>query len=213
MITVTQIELFNIFASILSVCLAILAIWLSLTFFIKSKDSEKKVEVSLNKIEDSSNTLQSISMKLINRLTSALTTAKPYEEKLSEIIKSLTSSGGINNSDESSDSSTSRKELEQMRVDNLFSTLYYCAVSNLATSSALSASRDVDSQTIKELGTMLDQTKQDYELILKWINSTPKINEKIESSTNKHLYVSALSWQSKLVDLNSFVESLSTVKQ
>jgi hypothetical protein len=87
------IEAFNLAASISSILLAILAIFLSIWFFIQSKKSEQNTASSLTKIETQAESLQKINSKWMDRLTQYVTSSKPnpLESALPELFKIMSS--------------------------------------------------------------------------------------------------------------------------
>ncbi len=66
-------EVWSIVSSVVSVILAVLAIALSIYFFVQAKRSEQNVETSLAKIEAQADALQRINAKWMDRLTRYVT--------------------------------------------------------------------------------------------------------------------------------------------
>ena len=84
-------EAWSIAASIVSVVLAVLAIILSIWFFILAKNSEKDVAGSLAKIETQAESLQKLNARWMDRLTRFVTEERPRpaEESIPQLIAIL----------------------------------------------------------------------------------------------------------------------------
>lgn len=107
----------NLIAAIASIILAGLAIWLSIVFFRSSTQAEKNTEIAINKIGDATDTLSRLSMRMIGRLTNALVTTRPVEERTEELFKQAKRGGLLKELEE--DDNPTKARLEQFRVDNL----------------------------------------------------------------------------------------------
>ena len=84
-----SIEIWCIVSSIVSVILAILAILLSVYFFIIGRKSEKEVSNSLIKIEAQADMLQRVTGKQLDRLTKHITKKSAIEEWLPNLVSVL----------------------------------------------------------------------------------------------------------------------------
>lgn len=65
--------------SVASTVLAVVAIWLSIHFFVKGKDSEKAVEKALEGIKAQTDTLQKVASRQLDRLTRYATEPRPAD--------------------------------------------------------------------------------------------------------------------------------------
>lgn len=84
-------ELWSIASSMTSLILAILAICLSIYFFVRGKDTEKAVSSSLAKIETQADTLQRLNARWMDRLTRYVTEERksPSDDAVSQLITIL----------------------------------------------------------------------------------------------------------------------------
>jgi hypothetical protein len=71
------IALIGLLASVASLILAVIAIWLSLYFYSKSKDTETEVRVVLGQIKQQTESLERLSARQLMRLTRAVTEPRP----------------------------------------------------------------------------------------------------------------------------------------
>lgn len=83
-------ELWSIVASVTSVLLALLAIGLSVYFFVINGKTEKEVSNSLTKIETQADLLSKITGRQLDRLTKFVTQPKSQSDPLEEMIKVIT---------------------------------------------------------------------------------------------------------------------------
>ncbi|MBY0225627.1 MAG: hypothetical protein K2Q28_07470 [Hyphomicrobium sp.] len=75
----SQLEIFGVISSALSITLSVIAIWLSLHFYERSKESEKQLSNSLAKIDAQTEALQKVNAKWMDRLTKYVTTDTPAQ--------------------------------------------------------------------------------------------------------------------------------------
>ena len=85
-------EFWSIVASVVSIILGLVAIAVSIYFFVTNQKTEKNVSNSLTKIETQTEMLQKITGRQIDRLTKFVTEPKPsiIDESLPDIISRLT---------------------------------------------------------------------------------------------------------------------------
>lgn len=91
----TAVETFNLVASIFSIVTGIVALALALVFFFSAKKAERNSELAMVKIEEATAAISTISMKMLNRLTTAITAPKPTDEKLTDILKAVKEGGQL----------------------------------------------------------------------------------------------------------------------
>ena len=89
---VSSAEFWSILASVISVILGVVAIAVSIYFFVTNQKTEKNVSNSLTKIETQTDMLQKITGRQIDRLTKFVTEPKSsiIDESLPDIISRLT---------------------------------------------------------------------------------------------------------------------------
>lgn len=79
----------SIVSGIVSLALGVLAIWLSVHFYTKGKDTEQSVSNSLAEIKAQTAALERISAKQLMRLTKFATEARPSEHSLGEVARTF----------------------------------------------------------------------------------------------------------------------------
>ena len=184
---ISTIDYINLASSLSSLILSLLAISLALYFYNKSKVSEKNIEVAINKVGDVANTLNTLSMKLVTKLTNYVTSTNPREKALLEIVREATKAGPLEEHSETS-SNLTNKELDQFRVNNLIAALFYAGIAN--TSLQFSLPENIsDTDDVKSVVEMLDQSKKDYFTLKEWINSSKKT--RVKDSVIKHMFSQA----------------------
>lgn len=178
-----------------------LAIWLSVTFYLNSKNAERNAAISVNKIEEATRTLSNLSLRMINRLTTAIITPKPTDEKLSDILREVKNTGLLVEGEEIS--GATKAQLEQFRIDNLIAAFYYCGLTNISTQFFLpSTIGDIIGN--EGITNIIDQSKNDYDILKSWILGSDKIELKIISSPVKHMYEQAISWDTDIKSTSEY---------
>lgn len=185
--TLTTLDVFNLISSITAIVLAVLAIVLSVVFYFASKNAEVKSTIALNDIQQATSTINNVSMKLLNRLTSYVTSPNPAEQQLIEVISNLKTVAPL--TEEVSTSGATKAQLDQFRVDNLISSMFYAAVSNTSLQGYLPP--DIGQlETVSVIARLVDQGKQDYFTLKSWIAAAGA--DKLDNSPVKHMYTEAL---------------------
>lgn len=189
----TTVELFNLIASIFGIVTGIVALALSIIFFFSAKKAERNTENAVIELSESTKTISGLSLRMLNKMTGALVSPKDkHEERLYEILKSLTGRGKLEDDQEGDVSSTKKNAgmLEQFRVDNLIAAYYYCTLTNLAYKTMLP-------QTIEEvplyqpIANMVNQTRNDLKIMEAWLAGTDESEQKIQNSPVRHMYEEA----------------------
>jgi len=87
----TAVEAWSVASSIVSVVLAVLAIVLSIWFFVMAKNTEKDVAGSLTKIETQADSLQKLNARWMDRLTRFVTEERPRpaDESIPQLVAIL----------------------------------------------------------------------------------------------------------------------------
>ena len=86
----TLVDGFNFGASVASIILAVLAIWMSLYFYNQSKNTESRVQIALEGIRSQTEALQTLSSKQMDRLTKFVTTPRTeMPAELQQVISAL----------------------------------------------------------------------------------------------------------------------------
>ncbi|MGZ6005363.1 MAG: hypothetical protein ACXWLH_04400 [Candidatus Saccharimonadales bacterium] len=182
----------NFAVGLFSIFLAIFAIVIAIWFFIEAKKSEQQTSLALKGIDDTTKTLDRLSLKLINRLTTAVTSPRATDEKFSDLLKAITPVANLENTDEVSGKFT-KAQIEQFRVDNLIAAYYYCSLANISWQVLLPANIS-DTETDPTIANIVDGSKQDFGILEQWINGTDNAQEKINASPVANLYSQAAGW-------------------
>lgn len=176
----------NLAVGIASFIFGIVALLLSIVFFIEAKKAEKNSAVTLEGISKTTTTLDRLSMRMINKLTSAIIEPSQREETLRALLMSASASGGLTSDSEPASGAT-KAQLEQFRVDNLIAAFYYCALTNISSRFHLpeSIAETTDHEAVVRI---VDGSASDFFVIQDWLNSTENIQTKINNSPVKALY-------------------------
>lgn len=191
--SLTTLDIFNLIASICSIVLAILAIILAVVFYFASKNAEVKTKLALGKIEQATGTINSVSMKLLNKLASYVTAPNPTEQSLLEMVSKLNNANTLNNAKEPPNNPT-KDQLDQLRVDNLIAAMFYAVVSNTSLQGYLPA--DIGQlEATNTIAQLIDRSKLDYFTLKGWILAS---GNKLNSSPVKFMFDEALTAESEL---------------
>jgi len=82
-------DVLNISVGVISLILGGFAIWLSVYFFIKAKESEKETAKTLEAIRTQSDALQKLTGKWMDRFTRYATEPKPADEGLMMLVNTM----------------------------------------------------------------------------------------------------------------------------
>jgi hypothetical protein len=201
----SAVEIFNLIASIFGIVTGIVALLLSVIFYLSARNSEKNNDQLLVEIKTSTALLTKLSMKHLDRLTTAIVAPRPTEEKLVDAIKDLTSnSATVNNTEEVG--KPTKAQLEQWRVDNLFTSIYYAATTNLTTQAliALTPNTPEYTETFQTYKSGLDVSAKDYRSIMSLIYSADDYEKKINSSVIKHIYEQAKAIETQIKNSDEY---------
>lgn len=196
------IELFNLVASIFGIVTGIVALALSLVFFFSAKKAERNTDHAMVEIREATSSISTISMKLLNKLTGALVTPRPNDEKLSEILRVINGDGKLHTTNEPG-SGLNKSQIEQLRVDNLITAYYYCTLTNLAYKTMLPHAIE-EVPTFQYVANMVNQTKTDCTILQGWLTNTEDNQAKINSSPVRHLYNEVVSLQPSVQSVEEF---------
>lgn len=84
----SALEWFGLISNAVSLVVGLLAIWLSWQFYQQANNTERQVTNSLTKIETQTKSLQTLSAKWLDRLTTYVTTDRPgpNEQSVSQLV-------------------------------------------------------------------------------------------------------------------------------
>ena len=142
-------EFWSIVASVVSVILGLLAIGLSIWFFVVNRGTEKNVSNSLTKIETQANVLQKITGKQLDRYTKYFTEEKPatYEPFIPKLIEALINlPETLITQSQQLPSSQITKEMTKTLIMFYISTYFYTTQTNFWIQPYLPNAQDFDPQ-------------------------------------------------------------------
>jgi len=173
-------------SSIASLSLSIAAIWMSVYFYRKSKDTEKSVAVSLRGIESQTSTLSSITEKHMGQLIGSFTGLRPIEEVLVRFIENTrleeTTIDRNLTLPTNSDPNSQRGNKE---ISLAAKAAYYAALTNAFMQAQIHFFRDKDTSTQNN---MLNKSYRDFNILkreLENIDSTTPEYESIQTVINE----------------------------
>lgn len=130
----TALDIINLISSLASLILSVIAIWLALYFYHKSKDTEKEVNETLTEIKTHTGTLERLTGKWMDRFTRYVTTPQrvdEMQERLLQII-SFTTQSSVNQLPPAPDGNT-KPQLTEYLVSSYLALYYYAGLTNIAT--------------------------------------------------------------------------------
>lgn len=201
-ITVT--DVINLVAAATSIILAFLAIGLSVSFYKSSTQSEKNIEVAINKIGEATDTLSKISLRMINRLTNALVSPHSTEFRAEELFKEARKNGFLKDIEDSG--SPKKSDLEQFRIDNLIAAMYYSGLSNMSLQTQLPPTI-AETQNLSTAN-LVDQSKADYDTLKGWLAATEDRASKIQKSPIEHMYDNIIDIENSIRSTREFYATL-----
>lgn len=153
----SAVDVINLISSLASLILAIVAIWLSLHFYDKAKQSEKQTEVNVNEIKTQTKTLTDISSRLLDKYTDYATRPKAADESFLVIAQLLGQHtvGNVGNT------SGSPQQLKSYALGVTIAAFHYAGMANLAIQDLLPPERDAIDEA-NNLPRLLDNTKNDF---------------------------------------------------
>jgi hypothetical protein len=165
-----MIEIFSIASSISSIILSIVAIALSVYFFVQSRNTDKNVSVSLSKIESQSEMLQKITGKQVDRLTRFVTEDKNQQisQILPNIIKTMQElPSAITESLNDKTTSNSSDELLKELISCYIALYFYITQTNFWSQFYLPKIEEYDDKNELHNTTkrIVDMSSKDFELI------------------------------------------------
>ena len=186
----SAVEIINLISAIASLILSVLAIWLSLYFYDKSKSSEAKVNLGLEAIKTQTKALQELTGKWMDRLTKYATSAKPADEAtvwMMEIIRSSVSNVSSQLTTPGEERRTIQNLTEQL-VTSYIAIYYYVALTNITSQGYLPNLSELDENN--PIKTIVDSSNADFwwlDNILTNMNSAD-----LQASPLHHLYIDTI---------------------
>jgi hypothetical protein len=155
--------------------------------------------LALNNIEKATRSLDSLSMKLISRLTNYVIAPNSTEQALLDLLSKNISGAAQLKGTEDLPNNPTTAQLNQLRVDNLIAAFYYASVSNVGLQ--LNLPPDMSHLTSSGVVNLIDQSKRDAVTLKGWILESQAL---LDSSNLKHLYEEALTLENNLRTVTEF---------
>jgi hypothetical protein len=181
---VNSLALWSLISSIVSIAIAVFAIWIGWLFYKKGSEAETRAETALAGIKAQTETLAKITSSQIRQLTKAVTEQSPTEKALVDALsKRLDTSAEIEkyiNTPISTDKSIIQQEL----ISTYIVIYYYTALSNNIITYVLPHVND--EQITNLMSPYIDYTYSDFIHMEKVINKINK--DDINKNDFVHLY-------------------------
>jgi len=132
----STVEIWNLAASITSIVLAVVAILLSVLFFFNAKAAESSATNALEGIKGQTSALQELTRRWMDRLTRAVTTVRPQDEMLMQVVAAITNMPSTMSANLAPDRSHV-DALTNSTVHGYIGAYYYAALANVVVQSHL----------------------------------------------------------------------------
>lgn len=183
-------ENFNLVVSIFSIAISAIAIYLSLHFYDKAKQSEKETSNSLVEIKTQTDMLQKLTGKWMDKFVRSATTDKPdqIDSSFREIIQIVAQ---IPHNRPTEIPETTSNSLSGQQTVNLYILLlYYSAQTNVWAGSYLPDEYDITDTAHTHLSDLLDSSYNLVQLLSPYLSGTDQ--ELINSSIYLETYNATL---------------------
>lgn len=183
-------ELFNTAVGLTSLVLGGFAIWLSLHFYERAKESEKQAALLLEGIRTQTDSLQKLTGRWMDRFTRHATEPKPVDEGLMALVSAVAdlpttilTTLRITPGAEPTQVEPIRAEL----VNTYIGLHYYSAVANVALQTHLPAASEYDETNPGHvaLRRLIDSTANDFSFMANSINAMER--PRVDTSRLAHL--------------------------
>ena len=203
-------ENLSIIASIVSIIVAVLAIWLSVTFYRSGRDSEKQVSVSLSEIKTQAGSLQKLSGKWMTQLIEHVTEPKPSstDEALPHIIKAFAEIPQVIQASFQEKQTNESKPITESQLCELYVALYfYIAQTNYWSQFYLPTNIDEFSPDTNEWHSLykniVDMSALDFKSMSKILDNCDQ--KLLKETLNNHLLTETDSyWAKQVTDTTNY---------
>jgi hypothetical protein len=194
------IDVLNVSVGVISLVLGGFAIWLSVYFFMKAKDSEKEAAMTLEAIRVQTDALQKLTGRWMDRLTRYATEPRPADEGLMMLVNTManlpTTILTHLRVHTATEAAPSNEALIAEMVDCYIALYYYIAIANVSTQPILPNNDVFDNAVPEHVGIrrVVDQTSTDFDYIARILAG---VNEsRLKASRVRHLLDEAkVSWR------------------
>lgn len=199
----------NLASALLSVALAIIAIWLSIYFYTKGKDTEKETSSALAAIKAQSEALQKLTGRWMDRFTRHATEPKPLDEGLLSLVNAVANLPTLIITQLKPQPDTATQETLIAENINCYVLLYhYAALANVLAQGLLPSEDYFDpaESTHSTLASIIDNTVADFNRMANLLNNVHPT--RIEQSTYINLLRDTVNrWQPLVKDKDGVFEN------
>ena len=179
----------GIVAGIVSVILAVVAIWQAMYFFCKGKKTETEVSTALAGIKAQVNTLQSVNTKITDRLTKFVTTPRNDPAQASDLLAiTLSNLPEIALKLLPPSQATNESALRQEITLSYAALWYYQATTNVWASFCLPRPEDFDPERHAYSKHVVDQSAADFKYIGNLVSQLDQKEITSQDFQLSHLY-------------------------
>lgn len=192
----TGVEASSMVAGFVGTIVGGFSVWLALHLYTKSKDTESHVKESLASIKAQTDTLQKLTGKMMERLTTAVTAPRAADEAfvlLMTTIRDMPTTIAANLRSPADDASLPALRAELLNAYVVL--FYYAGVANVA-SQAYLPSLDAEDEG-SHLQRIVDQSAADFRLLEGMIDAIDETS--VQSSRVLHLHIEAATQWKPLV--------------
>jgi len=186
------VDLINLIASIASLILSILAIWLSLQFYEQSKQSEKQTEVNVSEIKTQTQALTNISSRMLDKYTDYATQPKAADETFTAVVQLLGQTQSNARNLESYPTNNNNADLQRYGIGATIAAMFYAGFANLAVQDLLPMKAS-EIENENNLPLMLNSSKDDYDSLYETLNGVDI--SVLSDSALANLYQIATGWK------------------
>lgn len=205
------VEIINLVAGIASLILSVLAIWLSLYFYDKSKNTESKVDKALEGIRVQTQSLETLTGKWMDRFTKYVTNPKAADETsllLMQIVREY-STQNIGGQLKEVDSGATKEALANELVSSYIVVFFYTAVANVALQAHL-PSEITDLTTDDGAKGLVDSSYADFQRLDSILSSVDR--SRLESNNLYSLYqIGVQNWKPYVKDTTTVYRDRQTM--
>lgn len=155
----TILDIVNLISGLSSLILALVAIWLALHFYEKSKASEKQTEVNVNEIKTQTSLLVDISARMLDKFTDYSTQPKAADETFLVLAQMLQGKSTGISADYPQDNNA--EQINKFAIDAAISAYFYSGLANLAIQDML-PQKAMDIETDSRVPALLNASYEDY---------------------------------------------------
>jgi hypothetical protein len=192
--TVDWLTIINTSVGLMSLVLGAFAIWISIYFYNRAKDSEKATATALEAIRSQSEMLQKLTGRWMDRFTRHAVEPRPADEGLLQLVQVVASlpTTILAHMQVRHTDSTSHEPLVKEVVDAYVGLYYYTALANVLAQVQLPQEQDfnAEDQYHATVQALIDRTAADFAHVAKVLGGVDQA--RLAASSLKHLLDEAI---------------------